>query len=88
MVSPPKVPSGPLRRQVLASIVGIAGLAMAVIGGWRFLSTDIDAACPHQGAAACLQGYVLFTDAQLLGGAIALAGIALVFTALVLALRP
>ena len=71
MISPPKVPGGPpsWRTPVLL----IAGLTMAVIGGWLFLGTHHGAtACSHQAAALCLQGFVLLTATQLLGGAIAL----------------
>jgi hypothetical protein len=61
---------------------------MAVIGGWLFLRTPPGAMpCTHQPAADCSQRFVVLTATQLLGGAIALAGIALVFTALFLALR-
>ena len=88
VISPPTASGGLLWRRVLASILVIAGLAMAVIGGWLFLGTHHGAtACSHQAAALCLQGFVLLTATQLLGGAIALAGIALVFAALFLALR-
>jgi hypothetical protein len=38
-------------------------------------------------AAVCAQGYVLLTTTQICGGALVLAGIALIFTAAVLALR-
>ena len=63
-----------------APILVIAGLAIAVTGGWLWL---------HTGPAAkvCSQGFVLLTATQLLGAAIALAGCALAITALVLALR-
>ena len=86
MISPPKVPGGPpsWRTPVLL----IAGLTMAVIGGWLFLRTPPGAMpCSHQAAAICSQGFAVLTATQLLGGAIALAGIALVFAALFLALR-
>jgi hypothetical protein len=43
--------------------------------------------CSHQAVAFCSQGFVVLTATQLLGGAIVLAGVALVFTALFLALR-
>jgi hypothetical protein len=43
--------------------------------------------CSHQAAGVCSQRFVLLNATQALGGAIALAGIALVFTALFLALR-
>jgi hypothetical protein len=87
-ISRPKVSSGPAWRPVLASILVIAGLAMAVIGGWLLLSRGQTATpCSHHAVAVCLQGFVLFNATQLLGGAIAVAGIALVVTALLLALR-
>jgi hypothetical protein len=43
--------------------------------------------CSHQVATVCSQGFVVLTATQLLGGAIALAGTALAFIALFLALR-
>ncbi|HEY3036327.1 MAG TPA: hypothetical protein VGJ54_16930 [Streptosporangiaceae bacterium] len=87
VIAPPKVSSGP-RRSAVAPILGIGGVALAVIGGWMFLNVPhADLACSHQAAAICLQGSVLLTGTQLLGGAIALAGIALAVTALFLALR-
>jgi hypothetical protein len=73
---------------VLASVLGVAGLAAAVSGGWLFLSATTAAkVCPHQGLAICSQRFVVLTGPQVLGGAIALAGIALGFTALWLAMR-
>jgi hypothetical protein len=88
VISPPKAPTGPRWDRVLASIVGIAGLVAAVIGGWLFLSAGKAAvACPRQAAAVCSQGFVVLTATQLVGGAIAVAGIALLVTALLLALR-
>ena len=86
MISPPKVPGGPpsWRTPVLL----IAGLTMAVIGGWLFLRTPPGAMpCSHQAAAICSQGFAVLTATQLLGGAIALAGIGLIVTAIVVALR-
>ena len=66
----------------------IAGLTMAVIGGWLFLRTPPGAMpCSHQAAAICLRGFVVLTATQVLGGAIILAGIALLFTALYRVLR-
>jgi hypothetical protein len=44
-------------------------------------------ACRHRAAAVCSQGYVLFTDAQILGGVICLAGIIIACAGLYLALR-
>ena len=63
-----------------APILVIAGLAIAVTGGWLWL---------HTGPAAkvCSAGFVLLTATQLLGAAIALAGGALALTTLVLSLR-
>jgi hypothetical protein len=43
----------------------IAGLAMAVIGGWLLLSKGHAAPCLHQAAAICSQGFVLVTAIQL-----------------------
>jgi hypothetical protein len=84
----PKAPSGPRRAPVLASVLGIAGLAATVSGGWLLLGTSHAAvACRHQRFAICSLGSVVLTGPQVLGCAIALAGIALGFTALWLALR-
>jgi hypothetical protein len=84
----PRAPSGPRRGSKLASILGITGLVAAVSGGWLFLgATTAAKVCPHQGLAICSQRFVVLTGPQVLGGAIALAGIALGFTALWLALR-
>jgi hypothetical protein len=84
----PKAPSGPRRGSKLASILGIVGLVAAVSGGWLFLgATTAAKVCPHQGLAICSQEFVVLTGPQVLGGAMALAGIALGFIALWLALR-
>jgi hypothetical protein len=84
----PQAPSGPRRGSKLASILGIAGLVAAVSGGWLFLgATTAAQVCPHQGLAICAQRFVVLTGPQVLGGAIALAGIAVGFIALWLALR-
>ena len=88
VISPPKVSTGPPRRPVSAWILGIAGLAMVVIGGWLLLGTGRGVtACSHQVAAICSDGLVVLSATQVLGVAILLAGIALFFTALYLALR-
>jgi hypothetical protein len=88
VISRPKVHSGPRRRPVSAWMLVIAGLAIAVIGGWLLLRMGQGAtACSHQIAAICSQGFVVLTGTQVLGGALLLAGIALFFTALYLALR-
>jgi hypothetical protein len=44
-------------------------------------------ACSHEADAICSQGFVVLAATQVLGGATLLAGIALFFTALYLALR-
>jgi hypothetical protein len=44
-------------------------------------------ACSHQAIAVCLDGFVLLSATQLAGGVIALAGIGLIVTAIVVALR-
>jgi hypothetical protein len=88
---PPKAPSEPPPRRLRA--VGIAGLALAgvaltVIGGTLFRRPVHGAvACSHHTGAICLQGTVLLTGTQVVGVVTALAGIALFFTAVVLALR-
>jgi hypothetical protein len=88
VISPPTASTGPRWGPVLASIVGIAGLAAGVIGGWLLLGARKAAvACPHHGVALCSQGFVVLTGLQLLGVAIAVAGITLVLAALFLALR-
>jgi hypothetical protein len=79
-------PSEPGLRPWLVAAVFMVGLIIAAAGGWLFLSTGTGA-CTIQGAAICAQGYVLLTTTQLFGGAIALAGIALIFGAAFLALR-
>jgi hypothetical protein len=88
---PPEASSEPPLRRVRA--VGIAGLAfagvaLAVIGGLLFRYTVQGAmACSHYTAAICMDGFVLLTATQVLGAVIALAGIALLVTAVTLALR-
>ena|SRR5437762_1517135 len=88
VISPPKVSSGRRWGPVGAYILAIAGLAITVAGARMFLGTGHAVkACSHQAAAVCLQGFVLLDATQLLGGAIALAGIGLIVTAIVVALR-
>jgi hypothetical protein len=88
VISPPKVSSGPRWGPVGASILVIAGLATAVTGGRMFLVTgQAPKACLYQAVAICLDGFVLLDAAQLAGGVIALAGIGLIVTAIVVALR-
>jgi hypothetical protein len=90
---PPKVsngpPQGPVRTAILVRTgLAIAGLVLTVIGGWLLIGTGKAARpCSHQAAAACSQGFVVLTATQLLGGAIFLAGVVLVFTAVARALR-
>jgi hypothetical protein len=88
VISAPKAPRGPRRAPALASALGIAGVAATVIGGWLLFGTShAPVACRHQGVAICSEGFVVLTGAQVLGGAMAVAGIAVGFTALWLALR-
>jgi multisubunit Na+/H+ antiporter MnhB subunit len=88
VISPPKVHSGPRRRPVGALMLVIAGLAIAVIGGWLLLRTGQGVtACSHQVAAICSEGFAVLTGTQVLGGALVLAGLVLFFTALYRALR-
>jgi hypothetical protein len=73
--------------------VGIAGLALVgvaltVIGGMLFRRpVQGGLACSHHTGAICVQGFVLVTGTQVAGVVTALAGLALFFTAVVLALR-
>jgi hypothetical protein len=86
--SPAKVSSGPRWGPAGASILAIAGLATAVTGARMFLGPGQAAtACSHQAIAVCLDGFVLLSAAQLAGGVIALTGIGLIVTAIVVALR-
>ena len=86
--SPPpasrRQPWGPAAGWVLAS----TGLTVALAGGWLFSRAGVGTgACRHRAAAACSQGYVLFTGAQILGGVICLAGIIIALAGLYQALR-
>jgi len=86
--SPPQAsrrqPWGPAAGWVLA----IAGLTVALAGGWLFSRAGVGTgACRHRAAVVCSQGYVLFTDGQILGGSICLAGIIIALAGLYLALR-
>jgi hypothetical protein len=90
--SPPPGPSSepPLRlpRAVRTAGLALAGLALAVIGGILFRRpVQGGLACSHHAGAICMQGFVLVTGTQVAGVAIALAGIALLFTAVFRALR-
>ena len=88
VISPPKVSSRPRWGPVGASILAIAGLVITVAGARMFLGTGHAVkACPHHAVAVCLQGFVLLDAAQLLGGAMALAGLGVIVTAIVVALR-
>jgi len=88
VISPPKASSRPQWGPAGATILAIAGLATAVTGGRMFLITgQTPKACLHQAVAICLDGFVLLDATQLAGGVIALAGIGLIVTAIVLALR-
>jgi hypothetical protein len=88
---PPKPSSEPPPR--LPRAVGIAGLALAgvaltVIGGMLFRRpVQGGLACSHHTGAICLQGTVLLTGTQVAGVVTALAGIALFFAAVFLAVR-
>ncbi len=84
--SPPEA-SG-RRGPAAAFLFLIAGLALAVIGGGMFFGAGQDVTvCANQALAICSDGFVVLHAAQIFGGALALGGIALVSTAVVLALR-
>src|SRR2546421_542363 len=73
---------------LLLMVFLIAGLALAVIGGGMFFGAGQDVTvCSNQVLAICSDGFVVLHTAQLLGGALAVGGIGLVATAIVLALR-
>jgi hypothetical protein len=77
-------PWGPAAGWVLA----LAGLTVALAGGWLFSRAGVGTgACRNRAAAVCSQGYVLFTDGQILGAVICLAGIIIALAGLYLALR-
>jgi hypothetical protein len=88
-VNPPaKASSGPRWGPAGASILAVAGLATAVTGARMFIGPGQAAmACSHHAIAVCLDGFVLLSATQLAGGVIALAGIGLIVTAIVVALR-
>ena len=76
------------RGPAAAFLFLIAGLALAVIGGGMFFGAGQDVTvCANQALAICSDGFVVLHAAQIFGGALALGGIALVSTAVVLALR-
>src|SRR5215831_12588654 len=76
------------RRPATAFLFLIAGLALTVIGGGMFFRTGQNVmVCAHQVLAICSDGFVVLRAAQIMGGALAVGGIALVSTAIVLALR-
>ena len=88
VTSPPVVSSGSQRRPAAALVFLIAGLALAVIGGGMFVGAGQNVTvCANQALAICSDGFVVLHTAQILGGALAVGGIALVSTAIVLALR-
>ena len=71
-----------------ALILSLAGLTVALAGGWLFYSRGAGAGpCSSRAAEVCSGGYVLLTDTQVLGAVICVAGIITVLTGLYLALR-
>lgn len=88
VISPARASDGPRQGLVTALILVIAGLPMAAIGGWLFLTAGKGAVrCSHQAVAICSQGFVVLPATQLLGIGNAVAGIVFIFTTLALALR-
>ena len=80
--------SGEQRGAAAALLFLVAGLALAAIGGGMFLRAGQGVTvCSNQVIAVCSDGFVVLHAVQVLGGAIAVGGIALVSTAIVLALR-
>ena len=88
-VAPPlEVSSGPQRKPAAAFLFLIAGLVLTVIGGGMFFGTgQAVTVCANQALAICSDGFVVLHATQLLGGALAVGGIGLASTAIVLALR-
>ena len=84
--SPPEA-SGSQHRWATAALT-IAGVAAITLGGWLFLHiAPGGAACSPNAVEICSQGFVLLTGTQLAGGAIAVAGIVALVTAIVRAAR-
>jgi hypothetical protein len=87
-VTSPEASGGSHWRPAAAFLFLIAGLALAVIGGGIFFGTGQGVTvCTNQALAICSDGFVVLHAAQILGGALAVGGIGLVSTAIVLALR-
>jgi hypothetical protein len=87
-IPPPKVASPPRPAGRAQAGLATAGTVLTVLGGWLLIGTGKAARpCSHQGGALCSQGLVMLTGTQLLGGAIILVGVALIFTAVARALR-
>lgn len=88
VTSAPEVSGGSRRGPAAVLVFLIAGLALTVIGGGIFFGAGQDVTvCSNQVLAVCSDGFVVLHTAQLLGGALAVGGIGLVATAIVLALR-
>jgi hypothetical protein len=88
VASLPQVPGDSQRGAAAALLFLIGGLVLAVIGVGMFFGAGKDVTvCSKQVLAVCSDGFVVFHAAQVLGGAIAVGGVALVSTAIVLALR-
>jgi len=88
MTSPPEVSGRSQRGSAAAFLFLIAGLALVVIGSGMFFGTGQNVTvCANQALAICSDGFVVLHAVQLLGGVIAIGGIGLVSTAIVLALR-
>jgi len=86
--APPPQASGGSRGAASAFLFLIAGLALAVIGGGMFFGTGQDVTvCANQALAICSDGFVVLHATQLLGGTLAVGGIGLVSTGVVIALR-
>jgi hypothetical protein len=88
VTSAPEVSGGSRRGPAAVLVFLIAGLALTVIGGGMFFGAGQDVTvCSNQVLAVCSDGFVVLHTAQLPGGALAVGGIGLVATAIVLALR-
>ena len=88
VTSAPEVSGGSRPGPAAVLVFLIAGLALAVVGGGMFFGAGQDVTvCSNQVLAICSDGFVVLHTAQILGGALAVGGIGLVATAIVLALR-
>ncbi len=77
VTSAPEVSGGSRRGPAAVLLFLIAGLALTVIGGGMFFGAGQDVTvCSNQVLAICSDGFVVLHTAQILGGVLAVGGIA------------